>query len=248
MPKDLFSNHASAYAQFRPHYPQALFDYIVSFLSEKRMAWDCATGNGQAAVQLAPIFDKVIGTEISQAQLDNAEKKPNIEYYNSPSEHTPFADNSFDLITIATAYHWFNHTLFYNEATRVGKNNAIVAAWTYNTIHTDDGDLKKVYDDFYDNITKPYWEPERKWVDEEYKSIPFGFDPLPIKNFETVVEWNREQFKGYLGTWSAVRKFTDSKGFSPLNLIENKIDDTWKEKETKTIVFPICLRLGIITK
>ncbi len=72
------------------------------------------------------------------------------------------------------------------EATRVGKKNAVVAARTYNTIHTDDSNLKNVYEDFYQNITGPFWAPERKWVDDEYKNIPFDFDPLPAKKLESV--------------------------------------------------------------
>ena len=106
--KDLFSRQAAAYAQYRPHYPQALFDYILSFTRNREYAWDCATGNGQAAVMLANYFKSVEATDISEAQIDRAVKRPNIHYQVCAAEETPFADNSFDLITIATAYHWLN--------------------------------------------------------------------------------------------------------------------------------------------
>jgi len=58
MSKDLFSNQASTYARYRPVYPKELYNYILKFVTEKNMAWDCATGNGQAALALAPYFKK----------------------------------------------------------------------------------------------------------------------------------------------------------------------------------------------
>src|SRR5947209_15554910 len=107
MPKDLFSSQADVYAKYRPTYPQELFDYILRFVKERESVWDCATGNGQAANVLANYFQTVEATDISEAQLKNAVKKENIYYQICPAERTPFADNSFDLITVATAYHWF---------------------------------------------------------------------------------------------------------------------------------------------
>ncbi len=50
MAGDLFSTQSDLYAKYRPTYPVELIDYILSFVKEKNMVWDCATGNGQAAV------------------------------------------------------------------------------------------------------------------------------------------------------------------------------------------------------
>ena len=69
MTKDLFSRQSEVYARFRPSYPQDLYDYILQFVGEKNMAWDCATGNGQAALALAPFFSRVEATDISPEQI-----------------------------------------------------------------------------------------------------------------------------------------------------------------------------------
>lgn len=105
MAKDLFSNQSKIYAKYRPTYPQQLFDYIFQFVEKRKHAWDCATGNGQAANVLANHFEKVDASDISEAQIAHAIQKSNIEYHVCPAEQTHFADNSFDLITVATAYH-----------------------------------------------------------------------------------------------------------------------------------------------
>src|ERR1700712_285315 len=98
MPKDLFSTQAADYARYRPSYPQELIEYILGFTTERNLAWDCATGNGQAAILLAPHFEKIIATDISAKQLALAVAAENIVYSISKAEQTSFADNSFDLI------------------------------------------------------------------------------------------------------------------------------------------------------
>jgi tRNA/tmRNA/rRNA uracil-C5-methylase (TrmA/RlmC/RlmD family) len=70
--KDNFSKQAAVYAQFRPQYPDELFQYLLSFVPEKNTAWDCGTGNGQTAKALCKYFTTVIATDISQKQIDNA--------------------------------------------------------------------------------------------------------------------------------------------------------------------------------
>jgi len=105
MAKDLFSTQSDLYAKYRPTYPKELYDHILSFVKEKNTAWDCATGNGQAAVVLADHFKKVVATDISSAQIDKAVIKENIEYLVCPAESNPFTDNTFDLVTVAQAYH-----------------------------------------------------------------------------------------------------------------------------------------------
>src|SRR5579875_3799171 len=196
--KDLFSDQSKAYAKYRPTYPKELFDYILQFVEQREAAWDCATGNGQAARVLSDYFNKVIATDISEAQLKNAVQKDNIEYKICSAEQTPFADNSFDLITVATAYHWLDWNKFYNEATRVGKQNAVVAVWAYNTFSSNDVDVNKLIQRFYYDIVYTYWDAERRHVENAYANVEFNFKLLPSKNFELHFQWNKEQFKGYL--------------------------------------------------
>ena len=79
--KDNFSSQSSKYAQFRPAYPSELFDFLNSVAGNKESAWDCGTGNGQVAFELAKTFEKVYATDISQSQIDNAKTALNIFYF-----------------------------------------------------------------------------------------------------------------------------------------------------------------------
>ena len=248
MAKDLFSNQSDLYARYRPTYPKELFEYIVSFVKEKNVAWDCATGNGQAAVVLADHFKKVFATDISAAQIDKAVKKENIEYSVCPAESTPFADNTFDLVTVAQAYHWIKWSAFKEEVTRICKPNAVIAIWTYYDRVTDDEKVDNAVRDFYENITKPYWDYERKYVEQKYSTVEFDYDLLPVKDFETVLYWKREDLLGYVSTWSAIQKFIKANGHSPVPILEEEINKLWPEGETKKVVFPIYLKLGRVIK
>jgi ubiquinone/menaquinone biosynthesis C-methylase UbiE len=248
MAKDLFSEQSKIYAQFRPTYPQELFDYILQFVEEKKSAWDCATGNGQAAKVLADSFKKVEASDISEAQINNAVRKPNIQYHVCPAEQTPFADNSFDLITVAQAYHWLNWKKFHTEATRVGKPNAVIAIWAYYLMSTNDGRLNKIVEHFYKDITGPYWDYERRYVDDGYATSEFDYKLLPAKNFEIKFKWNKEELIGYFQSWSSVQKYIRANNTNPIDLIKKDIDAFWKGEEQKEILFPVFLRIGRIMK
>jgi len=244
MAKDLFSNQSDLYARYRPTYPKGLFEYIASFVKEKNIAWDCATGNGQAAVVLADHFKKVIATDISAAQIEKAVKKENIEYSVCPAESTPFADNTFDLVTVAQAYHWIKWLEFKKEVTRVCKPGAVIAVWTYFRNIAGDERIDQAVRDFYENVTKPYWDAERKYVEEKYSTVEFDYNLLPVKDFETVLHWKREDLLGYVGSWSAIQKFIKQNGHSPVPMLKEEINKLWPEGETKKVVFPIYLKLG----
>ena len=248
MAKDLFSKQADLYARYRPTYPKELYEYIFSFVKEKNTAWDCATGNGQAAVVLSEYFKKVIATDISAAQIEKATPKNNIEYLVCPAESTPLKENSIDLVTVAQAYHCIKWKDFKNEVTRVCKPGAIIAAWMYYNHNTGDERITKVVHDFYENITMPYWDYERKYVEEKYSTVEFDYELLPVKKFESILEWKREDLVGYISSWSAIQKFMKENGHSPVPFIEEKIKKLWPEGAVKKVTFPIYLKLGRVLK
>lgn len=248
MSKDLFSDQSEQYALYRPVYPQELFEYIVSFVTERKAAWDCATGNGQSALPLSHYFKNVVASDISEKQLAEAPRKENIEYLLSPAEKTPFADHSFDLITVAQAYHWFDSKRFCDEATRTGKNGAVVAVWMYDLLRSEESSLNNLIRFFYREIIGPYWDKERKRIDDHYSRLPFPFEPLPGKEFQIHTSFTRQQFEGYLFTWSAVQHFIRQQGFSPIKEIEKDLTGIWNGSEAKLFLFPVYLKMGRIKK
>src|SRR5215208_3026812 len=99
--KASFSVGSDAYAANRPRYPAALFQWLAGQCREHRAAWDCATGNGQAAIEIARYFERVEATDVSPEQLVNAFPAANVRYSVQPAEQTEFPESSFDLVTVA---------------------------------------------------------------------------------------------------------------------------------------------------
>ncbi len=243
--KDNFSHQADVYAQYRPGYPKELFEYILGFVKEKDLAWDCGTGNGQSALQLSGYFKKIFATDISQKQLNNAAAKENIIYALEPAEKTSLTDKTVDLITVAQAIHWFKFDAFYAEVKRVAKPGAVMAGWTYSLLKIS-GEIDKIINEYHFFTLEKYWDPERKYVDDGYATIPFPFTEIKTPPFTIEVNWSLKDLEGYLNTWSALQKFIAVNSYSPVKDIIERIRPHWGNGEKRKMIFPVHLRLGII--
>src|SRR5574341_2011719 len=103
-----YSPFARQYAESRPKYPAELFSYLAALVDRHHLAWDCATGNGQAALDLVKHFERVIATDVSAEQIRHAVPHPQIEYRVARAEQSGLEDQSVDLVTVASALHWFD--------------------------------------------------------------------------------------------------------------------------------------------
>ncbi len=243
-PLDLFSGHASLYAQYRIDYPAELYDCILPVVARPNRAWDCATGNGQVAVVLANSFTEVEATDSSQQQLDQAIARPNIRYQVAPAEQTPFPDAHFDLITVAQALHWFNLAAFHQEVRRVAKPGAILAEWGYGLTQIDEA-IDDLLTDFYRNRTGPYWHPNRRHIDTAYASLPFPFANARQATFTVRRHWSLERFLNYLRTWSAVQKYIHQNEIDPVTALGSQLIAIWGTGE-REVQFPVFLRVGVV--
>src|SRR6478736_6738251 len=242
MMKDRFSSHSREYATFRPTYPKQLYDFVLSHVNNKSIAWDCGCGNGQVANDLSPYFGKVIATDLSPKQIENAIRRENIEYSISKAEQTSFPDSTFDLITVGQALHWFDLPAFYREVKRVAKTDGQLAIWGYSLLSISK-ELDPIISHFYTKVVGPYWDKERKLIDERYQTIPFPFDEIKTPDFEFSFHWTREHFLGYIATWSAVQNYKKVEGADPTKKLEAELKSLWLEEEKK-VTFPLFLRLG----
>jgi ubiquinone/menaquinone biosynthesis C-methylase UbiE len=244
--KDHFSKQAADYAKFRPNYPREMFDYLGSISPARQLAWDCATGNGQAAVELANVFDHVIATDASESQIANAEPHPRVAYKVALAEQSDLQSGKFDLVLVAQALHWLNHGRFYPEVRRVLRENGVCAASAYNLLRTD-SPVKEIVKRYYYEIVGPYWPPERALI-EQFEQIPFPFSERETPRFEIVAEWNLEHLVGYLRSWSSTQRFIAATNRNPLDQIAGDLEKAWGDPHApKRIMWPLVLRVGVKT-
>lgn len=242
--KDNFSKQSTAYAQFRPGYPAALYDYLYEHCRSFEVAWDCATGNGQIAVALAEKFARVEATDISENQIRNAMPRPGVHYALGSAETSGFPAHTFDLVTVGQAAHWFDFKRFYPEMQRVLKPGGLLALIGYNMLRVD-AEVDAFIDYFYHKTLQNCWDAERGLVEKAYKTIPFPLREIPFPEMHTEYRWTVDQLWGYLGTWSAVQHFIRQNGHSPLDeAMAQKLAEIWPAGLEKIVRFPVFGRIG----
>ncbi len=242
---DHFSAFASKYADFRPHYPAPLFDYLATLSPNASLVWDCAAGNGQATIDLVTRFGRIVATDASKEQIASAIPHPNIDYRVAPAEESGLESNSVELITVAQALHWFNLDRFYAEADRVLKPGGVLAAFAYG-INTVEGDkINQLVWEYYSEIVGPYWPPERKLVEEGYRTIPFPFTELQPPLFRMEACWTLEQLLGYFSTWSATNRYIKAKGTNPIEPLAAALGAAWGDGSfARLIEWPLAVRVS----
>ena len=242
--KDHFSAQAADYAKFRPRYPREMFEYLGTVAPSRKLAWDCGTGNGQAAVGLASLFDRVIATDASEKQIAKADPHERVEYRVAPAENSGIESETIDLIMVAQALHWFDLPRFYEEARRALKSNGVLAASAYNLLHIEPA-IDAVVNRYYYEVVGPFWPPERELV-ENFADLPFPFHKIDPPKFEMMTQWNLECLVGYLRSWSSTQRFITAKDSDPLDEIADELRAAWgNAKQTRRVIWPLTLRVGI---
>ncbi|MDO7875698.1 class I SAM-dependent methyltransferase [Hymenobacter sp. ASUV-10] len=245
MPLDRFSTQSAAYAQYRITYPAALYDWLLPQVPGRERAWDCATGNGQVAAALALHFAHIEATDLSANQLKQASALPNVHYQTSPAEHSPFADASFDLITVGQAVHWFDEPAWHREARRVLRPGGVLAEWGYQLCRLETPELNRVLDEFHDVTSAPYWDANRRHIADEYAHIAFPFAGVQHARFAVEKHWTAEDMLNYLGTWSATANYArQHAGADMVALVAEELTRLWGPG-ARLVSFPVFARAGV---
>jgi ubiquinone/menaquinone biosynthesis C-methylase UbiE len=241
---DHFSDRSTEYSQFRPRYPDALFEWIAGHCLHRRMAWDCATGNGQAASGLVAYFEHVIATDASAAQLARAVPHPRIEYRVATAENSGLDDASVDLVTVAQALHWLRLDTFFAEVRRVLIPGGLFAAWGYGASRVTP-EIDPVIAHLYAAVVGPFWPPERAMVEEKYQTIVLPFEEVPAPRFGIERMLTLDEYMGYLATWSAVRRYIAAKGEDPLGNVRETLMPLWGPPgEARPVRWSVFVRAG----
>jgi len=242
--EDNFSAQSKQYAQFRPKYPDKLYEYLASIVPERSLAWDCGTGNGQAAVSLAKYFGRVYATDASAEQIAHAYPHDKVEYHVGNAEHVALESGSADLVTVAQAVHWFDFSEFYRETERVLKSNGILALWTYGLPEISP-EMDRILNRFYSKTLSGFWPERIHYVEDRYLTLPFPFEDIVPKPLTMETRWDLSQLMGFLDSWSATQKYRAQKVQHPLEEIWDDLSNGWIDEHEKRLVrWNLYFRIG----
>lgn len=237
--KDHFSGHAAAYATARPRYPQDLVDFLADSASARGCAWDCATGNGQAALLLAERFDRVIATDASATQIAAATPGERIDYRVAAAEASGLPAASVDLVTVAQALHWFDLPAFFAEVERVLRPGGVLAAWCYGLCQVSPA-VDRVVLGVYEALDA-WWPAERRIVDRGYSDITLPFPALDCPVFTMRLTWDAAAMLAYLETWSATQRCRADTGREPIQEVAADLQAAWGEAP-RAVHWPLFLK------
>lgn len=231
------------YALFRPSYPEFFFSEEISSQvskikaqikkGEKMTALDLGCGPGQATFQIAKYFDKVIGVDINNAQLEQAQSKAES---NPEFKHVSFVKGDcssiYDIwykqlneepvhaIFMCQAFHWFNQGDILDQCKRIlekTKGCIFLLGYSKFRILPSCVEIKPYFDDFYNSVHHLF-DFDRQIVSDYYKPIDFSlqFDTVKmIQHNQIQRNYSMSNFIGYLDTFSAYRNKLERVDRSP---------------------------------
>ncbi|MCO6452520.1 MAG: class I SAM-dependent methyltransferase [Caldilineales bacterium] len=245
--RDHFSKQAASYARHRPGYPAELFDYLAGLAPAHNLAWDCGTGNGQAAVNLAERFARVVATDASSEQLANAFPHERVEYRNERSERTSLEASTVDLVTVATAVHWFDLDPFYAEVQRVTRPGGALAVWAYHLPRIAPG-VDEWLAHYFRHTVRPYWPDRFYHIDEGYRNLYFPFAEIDPPDFHMETTWDLDCLIGFLFSWSLTQRFIEAKGSEPFEEQMTELSEIWGDKDARRqAIWPLHFRIGRVS-
>lgn len=235
---DHFSAVAAQYAQARPEYPQALFDWIASVAASRELCWEAGCGSGQASRDLARVFERVHATDPSAAQIANAQGPANVRFAVEPAEACSLGDSTADAICVAQALHWFDLPRFFAECDRVLKPGGMLFAWGYQDIEVD-GDIAEANAALQARILGD-WAPQRWFIDAAYAGFDFPFDRIEAPHFELRAEWTLPRLLGYFSSYSATKTHRERTGEDAVALHAGELAAAWGDPQrTRTMRWPL---------
>ncbi|HYU09735.1 MAG TPA: class I SAM-dependent methyltransferase [Gemmatimonadales bacterium] len=243
---DHFSGVSAAYAEFRPRYPDALFEFLARESPARDAAWDAGTGSGQAAAGLARYLRHVTATDASAAQIESATPQANVSYRVGPAEVSGLDDASVDLVTAAQAVHWFDRPRFWAEVRRVLRPRGVIAIWCYGLFELSP-QIDPIMLRFHSDVVGPYWPPERRHVEARYQTIDFPFAEFAAPPFAIEQQLTLEEVVGYVRTWSATRAYMKQHRDDPVDGLVAELASVWgSPQQPKLARWRVAMRVGRI--
>jgi SAM-dependent methyltransferase len=238
--QDHFSSIAPQYARGRIGYPESLYRFLGAQCDGHGLAWDCATGSGQAALDLARTFSRVIATDISGELLALALPHPRISYRMASAEESGIEAGSIDLVTVAQALHWFDLNRFWAEVLRVLKKSGVMTFWGYNWPVVDPG-VDRVLEDFKAVISSS-WPERSSIIHGGYSSITVPLHEISSPAFEASAQWELDDYLAHLRSWSATRYYRERTGEDATKQFQPAFADAWRDGQV-AVKWPLMLRV-----
>lgn len=139
-PSRRFGDIAAAYADLRPSYPDALYDFLLAHLDGPRgTCVDLGAGPGKATLALAERFATVAAVEPDARMLAAMPKRENVAPVQRAAEDAEFPAGRVDCVTAATSFHWMEQDVVVSHVARWLRPGGVFFPFLYGPFHVKEG-------------------------------------------------------------------------------------------------------------
>lgn len=236
-----FDKVASTYEKFRPGYPDELYRMIFDYsaLNESSCAIEVGIGGGQATLPILKtgchLTAVEYGEELSKICKDKFKEYRNFSVITSKFENTCFADDTYDLVYSASAFHWIPEDIGYTKVFAMLKSGGVFARFA-NHPYRDKGNLPlseemdRIYAEYYYKFYNKKQEAPAEYSEEQALqraeiAEKYGFVDITYALFHRTRTFSANEYSALLGTYSdhiAIEESIRKKFFSK---IENAINN-----------------------
>jgi len=101
-----------------------------------------------------------------------------------------------------------------------------------------------VFPRFYVDVLAPYFAPGARLVDDRYASLALPGTPLdPEEAFFVTQDWNLQQMKAFISSWSASWNYRKDRGQDPIEVVAEELESVWGDASTiHRVQWPLFVR------
>ena len=213
--RSTFDEVAELYDVIRPRYPEALFAELVlrAGLHPNAQLLEIAPGTGQATLPLAKRGYRItaveLGVRMARIARERLKAYANLSILNASFEEASLPAGAFDLIYVATAFHWVAPTVRFAKSHELLKSSGHLAVIHRHHVSDERGDA-------FTAATQPIYqryEPQTATGARTYVPRPRGhlrpepidetlFSPVSFDTFQEVVRYSAREYVDLLSTYS----------------------------------------------
>lgn len=175
---------STQYKESRPTIPPGMVAEIVEYANktvrcQEGLCVDVGCGPGQSTECFSPHFKAVLGTDISETQIDIARATctaNNVTFQVAQAESLPVEAGSVALVSTVNALHWFHWDAFFAEVRRVLCDGGVFCPSLYRLRAVAEPGLEDCLEEFRREEFKGYTTPQHDfWTyGYDYTEVPFN--------------------------------------------------------------------------
>lgn len=193
-----FSDRVEHYARYRPHYPDALLNFLVSKISPPANVADVGSGTGILSDQLLQCGYHVAAVEPNKPMRAAAEDRLSgtngFRSIAGTAESTTLQTHSVDMVTCAQSFHWFDHEKCRIEFDRILRPQGLIGLIWNDRVREDP--LMKQYDEVLKRFAPEYPSCSHRRVSQADIQAFFAGGSYQLVTFPNNQTLNREAFLG----------------------------------------------------